>query len=277
PAAPLGAHERERIAARIVPPLQSILAAALHREELQAEVVETALLRRSDEMKTAVLRSVSHDLRTPLTAILTAATAFEPQSPEAAEAQALVVEAATRLSRLVEKLLDLSLLQAGGAARQHESFSLEDVIHEAAAHVASEGALAPLRISIDEDLPSLAGDPGQIERAFANLLENAARYSGGKPVAVRAHAAGERVRVRIVDQGPGIRQSELERIFLPFYRSPGDLPGHQGSGLGLAIARGFIELAGGRVTAESLPGQGTTFTVELPLAPSPGRVAAATA
>jgi signal transduction histidine kinase len=83
---------------------------------------------------------------------------------------------------------------------------------------------------------------------------------------VRAHATGDRVRVRIVDQGPGIRASELDRIFLPFYRSPSDGPAHQGSGLGLAIARGFVELGGGRITVESLPGQGTTFIVELPLA-----------
>jgi two-component system sensor histidine kinase KdpD len=266
PAASLGGPERERIAARVVPALQSILAAALHRAELQAEVVETALLRRSDEMKTAVLRSVSHDLRTPLTAILTAATALEPHSEEAAEAQAVVVEAATRLSRLVEKLLDLSLLQAGNVEPQNESYSLEDVLHEAAAHVSADGAGAQLRLSLDQDLPPLAGDAGQVERAFANLLENAARYSAGKPVAVRAHRAGERVRVRIVDQGPGIRPSEIERIFLPFYRSPGEAPGHQGSGLGLAIARGFVELAGGRISVESLPGQGTTFVVELPLA-----------
>jgi two-component system sensor histidine kinase KdpD len=271
PAAALAQADRERIARRIVPALQSVLAAALHRAELQAEVVETALLRRNDEMKTAVLRSVSHDLRTPLTAILTAATALDPHSAgeaEAAEAQAVVVEAATRLSRLVEKLLDLSLLQAGSLEPRREPYSLEDVLHEAVAQVESDASGASIRLSIDEDLPPLGGDAAQTERAFANLLENAVRYSAGKSVAVRAHLAGERLRVRIVDQGPGIRAGELERIFLPFYRSPGAAPGHQGSGLGLAIARGFIELGGGQISVESLPGQGTTFVVELPLAPA---------
>jgi two-component system sensor histidine kinase KdpD len=269
PAASLGQAERERIARRIVPALQSILAAAFRRAELQAEVVETALLRRSDEMKTAVLRSVSHDLRTPLTAILTAATALDPHTAgagEAAEAQAVVVEAATRLSRLVEKLLDLSRLQAGELEPRSEPYSLEDVLHEAVADIEGDIGGARFRLSLDEDLPPLAGAPALVERAFANLLENAARYSDGKPVAVRAHRVGERLRVRIIDQGPGIRTSELERIFLPFYRSPGAPHGHQGSGLGLAIARGFIELGGGRISVESLPGQGTTFIVELPLA-----------
>ncbi|HEX2703447.1 MAG TPA: DUF4118 domain-containing protein, partial [Solirubrobacteraceae bacterium] len=239
--ATLGASERARVASRIVPMLQSMLAASLHRAELQAEVVETALLRRSDETKTAVLRSVSHDLRTPLTAILTAATAFDPHNAErneAEEARAVVLEAATRLSSLVEKLLDLSLLQAGAVEQRSVSYSIEDVLLEAVANVESDGAGSAFRLAVDDDLPLLSGDSGQLERAFANLLENAARYSAGKPVLVRAHAAGERLRVRIVDQGPGIRASELDRIFLPFYRSPNDGPGHQGSGLGLAIARG---------------------------------------
>ncbi len=262
--------QRERVRARIVPILQSMLAASLERADLQAEVIETALVRRSDETKTAVLRSVSHDLRTPLTAILTAASALDPRgspSGEVAEARAVVIEAAMRLSRLVEKLLDLSRLQAGELEQRHAGYSLEEVIGEAIAGVEAGGD-SGFRIAVDEDLPQLWGDAGQIERAFANLLENAVRYSGGKPVAVRAHAAGGQVRVRITDQGPGVSPGELERIFLPFYRSPTAEPGHQGSGLGLAIARGFVELAGGRITVESLPGQGTSFTVELPVAPS---------
>jgi two-component system sensor histidine kinase KdpD len=268
--ATLSASERERVAERIVPALQSVLAAALHRAELQAEVVETALLRRNDEMKTAVLRSVSHDLRTPLTAILGAAGALDPHTSgpnEAAEARAVVLEAATRLHRLVEKLLDLSLLQAGTPEHRSDLYSLEEVLHEAVADIEGDSSSPLFRLSLDEDLPLLEGDAGQLERAFANLLENAARYSAGKPVAVRAHLVGERLRVHIVDQGPGIRASELDRIFLPFYRSPSVEPGHQGSGLGLAIARGFVEANGGRVTVESLPGQGATFVVEFPLRP----------
>jgi two-component system sensor histidine kinase KdpD len=269
--ATLGEDGSERVAARIVPALQSVLAAALHRAELQAEVVETTLLRRNDEMKTALLRSVSHDLRTPLTAILSAATALDPHTAgasEAAEAQAVVVEAATRLHQLVEKLLDLSLLQAGTLEQRSVPCSLEEILHEAVAQIEADSDRQLFRMSLDEDLPVLEGDPGQLERAFANLLENAARYSGGKTVSVRAHVVGERVRVAIVDQGPGVRASDLERIFLPFYRAPSEGPGHQGSGLGLAIARGFVEVNGGTIAVESLPGQGTSFVVDFPLAPS---------
>jgi two-component system sensor histidine kinase KdpD len=268
----LAADERERIVERIVPALQSVLVAALQRAELQAEVVETAALRRNDEMKTALLRSMSHDLRTPLTAIMTAAAALDPQRSDAeqvAEVRAVVLEAATRLAALVEKLLDLSRLQAGAAEQHIGAYSLEEVLSEAIEHVDGDRGL--LRLSLDDDLPLLEGDASQLERAFANLLENAERYSKGKPVSIRARVVGNRVRVRIVDQGPGIRASELERIFIPFYRSPDQPASHRGSGLGLAIAKGFVEVNGGRISVESLPGQGTSFVVEFPLSAAAAR------
>jgi len=259
--------ERDRVVERIVPALQSVLAAALGRAELESEVVETAALRRSDEMKTALLRSVSHDLRTPLTAILTAAASLDAADPEsAAEAREVVVEAATRLAALVEKLLDLSRLQSGTLQPQQVPYSLEEVLAEAIEHAAGS---ADVRLSIDPDMPLLLGDPDQLERACANLIENAVRYGHDRPVLVRARAVGARVRLRITDQGPGIRPGDLERVFLPFYRSPGQPATHQGSGLGLAIAKGFVEAGGGRITVDSLPGQGTSFTVELPLALAP--------
>jgi two-component system sensor histidine kinase KdpD len=272
--ASLPESERTRVQQRIVPPLASILAAALHRAELQREVVETAALRRSDEMKTAVLRSVSHDLRTPITAILTAAGALSSEQPPpetVREASDVVLEAGTRLWRLVDKLLDLSVLQAGSGEPRREWYSVEEVLQEAIEQVSAprraqaQGRPDEFRLSADRDMPLLRGDPSQLERAFANVLENAARYSGGQPVSVRARAVGERIRVRVVDQGPGISPSEHERVFSPFYRSPGSERGHSGAGLGLAIARGFVEANGGSIGVESLPGQGTSFVVELPL------------
>ena len=272
--ASLPESERSRVQQRIVPPLASILAAALHRTELQREVVETAALRRSDEMKTAVLRSVSHDLRTPITAILTAAGALSSEHPPpetVREAGEVVLEAGTRLWRLVDKLLDLSVLQAGSREPRREWYSVEEVLQEAIEQVSAprrgQAGERPdeFRLSTDRDMPLLRGDPGQLERAFANVLENASRYSRGLPVSVRARAVGERIRVRIVDQGPGIAPSEHERVFSPFYRSPGSEQGHSGAGLGLAIARGFVEANGGSIGVESLPGQGTSFVVELPL------------
>jgi two-component system, OmpR family, sensor histidine kinase KdpD len=258
----LTSPERERVRERVVPPLESILGAALHRAELEAEVVETAALRRSDELKTAVLRSVSHDLRTPLTAVLMAATALDAEHPNAenvADVREQVLAAATRLGHVIEKLLDLSLLEAGHAEPRRVWYSIDEVLHEAVEHVDAAGV--DFRLSVDGELPLLQGDPAQLERAFANVLENAARYCEGQPVQMRARVVRDRIRILIVDQGPGIPPGEQERIFLPFYRA-GDRTSASGSGLGLAISRGFLELNGGRISVESVPGQGTSFVVE---------------
>jgi two-component system sensor histidine kinase KdpD len=223
-------------------------------------------LRRSDEMKTAVLRSVSHDLRTPVTAILTAASALDPahSTPEdVSEVRDVVTHAGTRLARLIEKLLDLTMLQSGTLEPRRDWYSIEEVLSEAAEGLDSTSAV--VRFVTDPDIPLLEGDAGQLERAFGNLLENAVRYSGGQPVVVLVRSVGSRVRVRIVDQGPGISPQERERIFLPFYRSADGLSSHDGSGLGLAIAKGFIGAGGGEIRVESLPGQGTSFVVDLPV------------
>jgi two-component system, OmpR family, sensor histidine kinase KdpD len=288
PNAPIGAlrlpdglpeADRARVLARVVPSLESILAAALHRSELQAEVVETAALRRSDEMKTAVLRSVSHDLRTPVTAILTAAGALDPAQPSAekvGEVRELILDAATRLWLLIEKLLDLSLLQSGQSQPVAAVCSIEEVLGEAVEQARAGRGL--FQLSVERELPPIEADPAQLERAFANVLENAARYSAGKPVSVRARAVSGRLRVRIVDQGPGIHPGEQERVFLPFYRSSDAPRGHHGSGLGLAIAKGFVEVNGGQIAVESTPGQGTSIVVEFPLgtpAATPRETAAA--
>jgi two-component system sensor histidine kinase KdpD len=277
----LSQFERARIAERVVPSLASIISAALNRAELQAEVVETAALRRSDELKTAVLRSVSHDLRTPLTAILMAITALDAERPtreNVADVREQVGDAATRLWHLIEKLLDLSVLQAGRAEPRLVWYSIAEVLEEAIEQVADDGAR--FKLSVEPGMPLLRGDPGQLERAFANVLENAARYCAGKPVSVRAANIRGRIRVLVVDQGPGIAKGEQERIFLPFYRAGEEPSAHPGSGLGLAITKGFLELNGGRIGVESLPGQGTSFVVEIPVAelpPEPVPAAAAPA
>jgi two-component system, OmpR family, sensor histidine kinase KdpD len=259
----------ERLRERIVPGLEAILGAAIERDALQREVVETSALRRSDVLKTALLRSVSHDLRSPLTAILTAVGALQSSSLSDDERTELVADIggeAQRLSRLVDKLLDMSRLEARTAEPRVEWCSVEEVLQVAVDELALPADTFSL--SIDADLPLIRADAAQLERAFVNLLENSARHSGGHPVSVRARAVGPRILVRIVDRGPGVPAAESGRIFEPFYRAPGELRnGHRGSGLGLTIVRGFIEANGGRVWVESLPGQGATFVVELPLEP----------
>jgi two-component system sensor histidine kinase KdpD len=165
----------------------------------------------------------------------------------------------------VDKLLDLSKLQSGFAVPHTDWLSVEELVAGAVAAQAQDADA--FRISILGEVPLIRGDAVQLERALANLLENAARYSAPEPVLVRVRRMGERVMIRVVDRGPGLAYGEHERVFEPFYRGPATGAGNTGSGLGLAIVKGFVEANGGKVWAESLPGQGTTFVVELPIEP----------
>jgi two-component system sensor histidine kinase KdpD len=222
-------------------------------------------------VKTALLRSISHDLRTPLTGITTAAGGLESATlsdAERAELTAVITTESQRLARLVDDLLDLSRLQAGSVEAQLDWCSIEELVAGAV-----ESVTAPpggFDVELDPDLPLVQADAAQMERALANVLENSARYAGSEPVSVRAHLAGRQLALRISDHGPGIPKQELERVFEPFYRSP-ERAG-SGSGLGLAIARGFVEANGGRLRAHSMPGEGASFVLQLPVptqAPAP--------
>jgi two-component system sensor histidine kinase KdpD len=260
---------------RVVPALETLLAAARRRDELEAQVIETKALRRANVVKTTLLRSVSHDLRSPLTAIATAAGGLESETisdEQRRELASVIVEEAARLERLIRNLLDLSRLQAGSAEPRTDWASLEELVAVAVASV--DAPAGTFNLDVDPDLPLLRVDAAQVERALANVLENAARFAGGEPVAIRARATGPKVLLRISDRGPGVPRLELERIFEPFYRSQ---DGDSGSGLGLAIARGFLEANGGGIRAESLPGQGTSFVVQFPVPDqAPAEQAAAT-
>ncbi|HWW66532.1 MAG TPA: ATP-binding protein [Solirubrobacterales bacterium] len=257
--------ERRRREANLA--VQAAFALLADRERLQAATIETEALRRSDEVKTALLRAVSHDLRSPLTAILAAGEALTSPGIEQNDRRALakaVTDEASRLSGLVDKLLDLSRLEAGQAQPRPDWCSIEEVVAAAVEDLGGRGEL--IRVSIDNDLPFVRADAAQLERAIANLLENAVRFSGGEQSLVRGRALGDRVVIRVVDRGPGIPPADLDHVFEPFYQRPDDRP-HEGSGLGLAIVRGLVEVNGGRVWAESVPGQGTTFVIELPFEP----------
>lgn len=254
------------ISERIIPSIEAVLRAAIERDRLQTEAVESQALRRSDVLKTALIRSVSHDLRSPLAGIVTSGEAL--RSPglsdvERAEMSDAVVTEASRLSRLVDNLLDLSRLESGAADPRPDWCSIEEVIETAADEARRERPDSPVRLMIEDGAGMHRIDPNQIERALVNLIENAQRYSAPEPVTVSLRDDRGAAVVRIVDHGPGIAEADRERIFDPFVRLE-ESDGHRGSGLGLAIARGFVEANGGTVRAESLPGQGAAFVIELP-------------
>ena len=261
--------ERRRREASLA--VQAAFALLLDRERLQSATIETEALRRSDEVKTALLRAVSHDLRSPLTAIIAAGEALTSPGIEPNDRRVLakaVIDEATRLSGLVDKLLDLSRLEAGQSHPRLDWCSIEEVVSAAVEDLGERGEL--VRVSLDGELPFIRADAAQLERALVNLLENAIRFSGGEQSLVRARALGDRVVIRVVDRGPGIPPGDLDHVFEPFYQRPDDRP-HEGSGLGLAIVRGLVEVNGGRVWAESVPAQGTTFVIELPFEPDAER------
>jgi two-component system, OmpR family, sensor histidine kinase KdpD len=257
---------------RFLPALAALLAVAAEREQLEREALEAETLRRSDQVKTALLRAVSHDLRSPLTGINTAAGALRNPTLSLTEddrrelLETIDVEA-QRLGRLVDDLLDLSRLEADAAPPQPEAWELPDLVREAVEDLGARD-----QVEITGESPIVDVDGSQIQRALANLIENALKFSpAGVPVHVAITATRKEAIARVVDQGPGLPPDELERVFEPFYRRDGDR--RSGAGLGLAIARGFVEANGGRIWAESRPGQGATFAVALPVAAVPAELA----
>jgi two-component system sensor histidine kinase KdpD len=257
---------------RLLPALASLVGLAIDRDRLARDALEAESLRRSDTIKTAVLRAVSHDLRSPLMAILTSAGAlvrrdFALDEGDRRELADTILTEAERLDRLVSNLLDLSRLQAGAAAPEPELWAIDDVVVRALDEVGA--TVGRVDVALPEGSPTVRVDVHQVERVLVNLIENALRYSpASEPVRVQVTGLSSEVLVRVVDRGMGIAPAELERIFEPFQRGT-QTSEVRGAGLGLAIARGFAEANGGRVWAESRQGQGATFVLALPLATSP--------
>jgi len=253
---------------RFLPALAALLAVAQDRDRLERDALEAEMLRRSDLVKTALLRAVSHDLRTPLTGIRTAVGALRSPTLQLSNADRdelldTIEVDSERLSRLVADLLDLSRLEAGSAAPDRELWSLEDLVRGAIDDLGARD-----RIDVVGESPLVEVDAAQIQRVIANLIENAIKYSPSDArVLIRITATRKEAIVRVVDQGPGLPESELERVFEPFYRHSSDQ--QAGAGLGLAIARGFATANGGRVWAESRPQQGATFALALPVVEAP--------
>jgi len=250
---------------RFLPSLAALLAVDVERSRLQGEALEAEALRRSDALKTALLRSVSHDLRSPLTAILASADALaSPGLTLEADDRLGLAETiraeATRLDRVVEQLLDLSRLEAGAVESHRELWPVDELVGRALAGLGAEAGR--IRLEIGSETPPVEVDAAQVERVLANLLDNALHYSPpGSRVLLRAEPGATELRIHVVDSGAGLPDEQREALFQPFRRGAA---GH-GSGLGLAIARGFAEANGGRLWAQDDPAGGH-LVLSLPLA-----------
>ncbi|MGH2607646.1 MAG: sensor histidine kinase [Tepidiformaceae bacterium] len=238
--------------------------ARLHEEALRAEALE-----RAGEFKSTLLASVSHDLRTPLTAIRTSVESLRDKAVEWTEGDresflATIETQGARLAATIDNLLEMSRLEGGAIHPRIEPIPVAQLYDEVALGAAPALNGHALDCHAPQDL-AFRGDWGLTLQAVSNLLENASLYATpGTPIHLSAERAGTSVLLTVSDEGPGIPADDLPHIFERFYRgaSQGDV---RGSGLGLAIVKAMVELGGGRVAVESSP-QGTSFTLSLPAA-----------
>lgn len=275
---PVGDHMALALTGRVLPAedrrvlaaFASQAAVVLDRRRLREEADRSRALAEGNRIRTALLAAVSHDLRTPLAGIKAAVTSLRSDDVAwSEEDQAELLEGieagADRLDHLVGNLLDMSRLQTGTVTPLIREIDVDEVAPMALGGVPEGSA----ELDIPETLPMVAVDAGLLERALANLVENAVKYSpDDRGVLVAASALGDRVEVRIVDRGPGVPDEAKERIFEPFQRY-GDAPRGAGVGLGLAVARGFAESMGGTLNAEDTPGGGLTMVLTLRAAGAP--------
>ncbi|MFE2968197.1 ATP-binding protein [Streptomyces sp. NPDC059340] len=283
---PVGDHMALALSGRVLPASDRRVLAAfaaqaavvLDRQRLQHEADQAKELAEGNRIRTALLAAVSHDLRTPLAAIKAAVSSLRSDDvawsqEDQAELLEAIEEGADRLDHLVGNLLDMSRLQTGTVTPLIREIDLDEVVPMALGGVPEGSA----ELDVPETLPMVAVDPGLLERAVANLVENAVKYSpADEPVLVSASAMANRVEVRVVDRGPGVPDEAKDRIFAPFQRY-GDAPRGAGVGLGLAVARGFAEAMGGTLNAEDTPGGGLTMVLTVRAVDSLPDLATATA
>jgi two-component system sensor histidine kinase KdpD len=246
-------------------------ASGLERVRLAREAEQARVAVEGERLRSALLSSVSHDLRTPLAAITGAASGLlqgaAPGKVEHRELLETIVEESDRLNRLVANLLDMTRLESGSVHLKHEWHPIEEVVGSALARL--ERSLAGRRVetSIPAELPLVPMDAVLIEQVLVNLLENALKYAGPESaVRLSARAGLDGVTVEVADDGPGLPPEALERVFEKFYRGPS---GQRGFGLGLAICRAIVTAHGGRIWAENRVPHGAVFRFTLPAGASP--------
>jgi two-component system, OmpR family, sensor histidine kinase KdpD len=249
---------------RVLVAFAAQLAAAVRARELVREAAGAAELAEVNELRTAILAAVSHDLRTPLASIKAAVSSLRQGDvrwtrEETADFLATIEEESDRLNDLVGNLLDMSRIQTGALLLVERPVGLDEVVPRALASLTGGGR--GIEVDVPESLPRVTVDAALLERAVANIAANARTWSPpGTPVRILGSAAAGRVELRIVDRGPGIRPGDRDRVFQPFQRL-GDRPSGDGVGLGLAVARGFVEAMGGELTIEDTPRGGLTMVL----------------
>ena len=255
-------------------------ALALERTQLAEQAQRTRVEIEAERLRTALLSSLSHDLRTPLGAITGAATTLLDEGGTVGPAARrdlleTVLEESRRMNRLIGNLLDMVRLETGALQVQREWQSLEEPVGGALIRLADVLKDRRVEVKLPPDLPLVPVDAILIEQVFVNLLENAAKYTpAGTPIELAAAVRDREVVAEVADRGPGVPAGEEERVFEKFYRLPGSA-GAGGVGLGLTICRGIVTAHGGRMWVERRPGGGAVFRFSVPIGGGAPRVMAA--
>jgi len=257
--------------ARLLEAFADLAAVAIQRAELAEEALNTEILQATEKLQTALLNSISHDLRTPLVSVIGVLSSLQEEEmnlDDAARRNLIQVarEEADRLNHLIANLLDVSRIEAGAIRISRQPSEVQDLVGTALEQMSGRSDNRPTTIDIPASLPFVSIDFGLIIQVLINILDNAFKYSpSGSPVEISGRQVARQVEIEIADRGVGIPSQDLQRIFNKFYRvqRPDNVAG---TGLGLAICKGIVEAHGGRIAAENRPGGGTVIRFTLPVA-----------
>lgn len=254
---------------RLLAAVASQIGIAIERLRLQREAVNTEVLRRTDEMRAALLNAVSHDLRTPLSSIIASAGSMLQEDVHWTDEERRafgesIVEEAQRLDRLVGNLLDLSRVEAGAIKPEKAWYDLPSLIRDVVARARRTFPDSAIALDLPAEAPPVLCDYVEIEQVLTNLVENALRHGAGE-VRVSLRFDREDAFVEVADNGPGIPPESMADLFTPFHRLTDSRTAGEGAGLGLAVAKGFVTAHAGRIWAENRPGGGAAFGFTLPV------------
>jgi two-component system, OmpR family, phosphate regulon sensor histidine kinase PhoR len=234
--------------------------------------LDVTRLRHLETVRQQFVANLSHELRTPLAGLDLAAQTLAGQLPSDADTRVFidrVLQESQRLQEILRNLTQLAALDAEGIQPERAAFSVAELVNELVERYrpAASSAGLSLRAELDEGGAQALGDRGKTDQALQNIVDNALKFAGSGEVLLTARLDGTRVEIAVRDRGPGIPARDVPRIFERFYKVERSRGGKPGSGLGLSIARHLVELQGGTITAESVPGSGTTVRVRLPRSP----------
>lgn len=251
--------------------ISSLLTQAIWRLQLRSSFQTAKMEAQRQQTHSTLLASIAHDLRTPLAAVVGAASALQTQSEKLNEAErqrllGSIVNEASYLSEVTENTLQLMQLSDPTSTTNHQWESMEEIVGTVLARVRQRDTTRRIRSKVASDLPLIKADPVLLAQLLTNLLDNALKYSADA-IELAATASDGLLLVTVKDRGPGIPADKLESIFAPYAR--GDHSGQRGSGLGLAVCRAIAKVHGGTLTARRRSGGGSNFTLSLPVEPAP--------